>query len=362
MDNQSNIVHKTKNKINNNNTDILLELYDNILKTIEPSRKLEKIDTNNIYIPKFCEFNFFLKYNYNLSQLKNISKVYKLKVTGNKSQLTTRIYSYLYLSHSVVKIQKIMRGCLQRKYMYFHGPAVKNRGLCINNTDFFSMEDVTEISYTQFFSFKDDEGFIYGFDILSFYNLIYKCNGIVKNPFNTKLISEDKIKDFRSLLRLSKVLNIIVLTEISDINKEISEKKSLELRALSLFQNIDALGNYSNSMWFLSLNRQQLLKFTKELIDIWSYRALLTMETKRSICPPLGNPFSKLPSYHILQTLESIDTLRKIILEFLEKMVNSGIDKDSKCLGAYYILGAMTLVNNDAATSLPWLYQAVCYM
>ena len=136
----------------------------------------------------------------------------------------------------------------------------------------------------------------------------------------------------------------------------------MELRALSLFQNIDALGNYSNAQWFNSLNRIQLIKFTRELVDIWCYRAPLTMETKRSICPPLGNPFSRLPNYNILQNMESIDDVRKYILDILEKFVNSGIDKDSKCLGAYYVLGALTLVNNDAATSLPWLYQALCYI
>ena len=98
------------------------------------------------------------------------------------------------------------------------------------------------------------------------------------------------------------------------------------------------------------------------MVDIWQYRAPLTIETKRAICPPSGNPFIRLPNYNILQTLENLDDVRKIILEVLEKFVTSGIDKDNKCLGAYYVLGALTLVNNDAATSLPWLYQAVCYM
>lgn len=60
--------------------------------------------------------------------------------------------------------------------------------------------------------------------------------------------------------------------------------------------------------------------------------------------------------------IENIDELRKYNLEILEKFVNSGIDRDSRCLGAYYVLGALTLVSEDAATSLPWLYQAVCYM
>ena len=128
-----------------------------------------------------------------------------------------------------------------------------------------------------------------------------------------------------------------------------------------MFQNIDALGNYSNAKWFLNLNRQQLIKMTRELIDIWSYRAPLSIETKRAICPPLGNPFSRINIYQF-QSIENIDEIRKYVLEILEKFVNSGIDRDNKCLGAYYVLGALTLVSEDAATSLPWLYQAVCYM
>jgi hypothetical protein len=48
-------------------------------------------------------------------------------------------------------------------------------------------------------------------------------------------------------------------------------------------------------------------------------------------------------------------------LEVLEKLFNTGVDKDSKSLGAYYVLGALTLVNENAASSLPWLYQSVNY-
>ena len=100
----------------------------------------------------------------------------------------------------------------------------------------------------------------------------------------------------------------------------------------------------------------------RELIDIWSYRAPLSIETKRAICPPVGNPFARFIHFNQLLMIENIDELRKYNLEILEKFVNSGIDRDSRCLGAYYVLGALTLVSEDAATSLPWLYQAVCYM
>jgi hypothetical protein len=50
--------------------------------------------------------------------------------------------------------------------------------------------------------------------------------------------------------------------------------------------------------------------------------------------------------------------VKKAILEVLEKFINSGINNDNKSLGAYYVLGALTLVNSEAATSLPWLFQS----
>jgi hypothetical protein len=53
--------------------------------------------------------------------------------------------------------------------------------------------------------------------------------------------------------------------------------------------------------------------------------------------------------------------VKKFILDILEKFVNDGIDRDSKTLGAYYVLAALTLVNDTAASSLPWLFQSVAY-
>jgi hypothetical protein len=96
----------------------------------------------------------------------------------------------------------------------------------------------------------------------------------------------------------------------------------------------------------------------RELNDIWNYRAQLSPEVKRNICPPNGDPFRNLCIPYI-HTEINMCNVRKVILEVLEKFVNSGIDNDSKSLGAYYVLGALTLVNDEAAMSLPWLFQSV---
>jgi hypothetical protein len=359
----NNIVFSHTTKDNASNVSAYYSfLCERVSKNMSNAKNLEKIDNENIYVPNFDEADFLCRYKYNLQQLKLMAKKYKLKITGSKSQLIQRIYSFLFLSNLSVTIQKYIRGCLQRKYNRLHGPAFITRTLCTNYFDFLSMDELTNIPFNQFFSFKDDDNFIYGFDLVSFYNLICKSDGAVKNPYNQQSINTKVIETFRSLLRVSRVLKLSISTEITDVNKEVSDSKVVELRCLSLFQNIDALGNYSNAQWFLSLNRVQLIRFLRELMEIWGYRAPLTIETKRAIIPPSGNPFLRMPHIHSIQVMETLDDVRKVMLSVMEKFVNTGIDKDNKCLGAYYVLGALTLVSNEAASALPWLYQAVCYM
>jgi hypothetical protein len=302
-----------------------------------------------------------LQHNYSVNQLKQIAKEYKIKISGNKEELINRIYFYFYVSFFATKLQKLFRGWFQRSHVRKHGPAFKDRSLCTNTIDFLTMDELTSIPAEQFFSFKDEDGFVYGFDILSLHNLISKTKGAVKNPFNTKPLSSTVINNFKSLIRSSKILKINVTTELVDVSKEVSNQKSIELRTLSLFQIIDSLGNYSNPQWFISLNRFQLIKFINELFDIWCYRANLTPEIKQAICYPSGNPFLRLPR-HLLREIGDIDEIRRLILDVIEKIVTTGVDKDSKCLGAYYVLGALTLVNQEAANTMPWLYEAAFHI
>lgn len=323
------------------------------------NKKPIKITDELIVIPNIKNYNDITKYNYSLPQLKMIAKEYKLKISGNKGQLVLRIFAYLYFSLFAIKIQKIFRGLLVKRYKYYHGPASMNRKICTNTDDFITLEPVEEINFHQFLSYKDSDGFIYGFDIISLYNLFLKSKSIecVKNPYNRNIIPEAVIKTIKSIIRLSKILKIKIKLHYDDDTQNVSFEKVLELRALQLFQNIDALGNYSNSRWFLSLNRTELIKFVKELNDIWNYRAQLSYEVKRNICPPHGDPFRNL-SIQYLYTENELLNVKKSVLEIMEKFVNSGINNDSKSLGSYYVLGSLTLVNTEAATSLPWLFQS----
>lgn len=204
-------------------------------------KKPQKINDENIIIPTIKDYHEISNYNYNLSQLKMIAKTYKYKITGNKNELIIRIYSNLYFSSFIIKIQKIFRGLLSRKYKKLHGPASLNRKICTNKDDFITMEPVEEINFHQFLSYKDNDGFIYGFDIISLHNLFLKSKDIefVQNPYNRNIIPEFVIKTIKSIIRLSRILKIHINLHYEDDTQTLSVEKSVELRALSLFQNID---------------------------------------------------------------------------------------------------------------------------
>ena len=330
---------------------------DEIISNSKPSKKKINLDDN--FSICYKDYNLLVDYNFTIQQLKYCLKYHNLKIPENKQKMISRLFSFLYLSSYANKIQKCFRNYLGKQYMLCKGPAIRNRKICINESDFLTMEEVEKIPILQFFSFKDNDNFIYGFDILSFYNLLNN-NNQNKNPYNRNEFSNETISNFEKLIRISNLFNININIELEDINNEISSQKSTELRIIGLFQDINELGNYSDASWFMNLTRIQLIKFIKELLEIWNYRSQITEQTKRAICHPHGNPFRH---FNLTQMYSehNVEIIRKEILYVLENMVKKGIDNDNKTLGAYYVLGALTLVSYQAADSLPWLYQSMLY-
>ena len=323
--------------------------------------KRSKINDDDVKIPNLQSYHDLFVYDYNLSHLKSFAKYYKLKISGNKTELVMRIYAHLHLSVFSIQLQKYTRGFLQRLTNKLHGPAYIDRSLCTNDCDFITMDPLNKIYFHQFISYKDTDNFIYGFDITSIYNLYIKTGceiEKVKNPYNRNTIPATFHNNMIRLIKFGFMYHHDIKLSIENDQIDIPQPKAVELRALELFQNIDSLGNYSDSTWFLSLDRNQNVRFMRSLSDIFNYRAQLTNEVKRNICPPSGNPFWNF-NINYIQGESNIDNIRASVLDVLEILVNTGINHDSKSLGAYYVLSALTLVNENAAESLPWLYQSV---
>ena len=325
-----------------------------LILTQTPSRKqtLDVITTEN--------YSILYKNKYTIPQLKTYLKMYNLKQTGKKADLLDRLYHFFKTYKHVVPIQKMYRGHLYRRLNRLRGEAFFCRSLCVNEEDFLTMENVREIDYTQFISYKTSDNVVFGFNIMSIHNIIIKSTkGSPQNPYNRSTIPKDVIDNISHILRISKVLKIPLEISVPNVNENMTESKRIQLRALDTFQYINTLGNYSDPSWFLNLSRNNLLKLYRELYDIWNYRSSLTDDVKIKICSPSGNPF--LNERLIFHIDYPIHHLQCRLLNIFDKMVYSGVDADSRTLGAYYILASLTLVSFDAANAMPWLYQSVSY-
>jgi hypothetical protein len=170
-------------------------------------------------------------FNYKVVDLKNmctkIQKEYgykKMKTTGNKVEMKQNIYDFYNYTFHCIKIQLKFKKYLRKKMILLRGPALKNRDICINETDFYTLDPVREIPDSQFYSYEEDCGdkkCCYGFDIASICNLILNdnlvdsvanlnCRLIWKqssNPYNRNIIPHNIIKDILKIIKLDRILN-----------------------------------------------------------------------------------------------------------------------------------------------------------
>ena len=329
----------------------------NNVKKGKAVKKCEELSIHN--------YNTLLVVKYKMDELKKLCTRYKISKGGNKDDLTKRIYEYCKNSIGPLKIQKVFRGFLCRKLHKMQGPALMDRKICTNDTDFFTMDDMAEIPTTQFYSYRDEDDFVYGFNIVSLHNLIQKEGSRAKNPYNRNEF-DNKVKvNVLNMIRLSKVLKIPIEIELK--NEVMDPAKRMELKILDLFQTMNSYGNYANSEWFADLPRNLHIRFARELVDIWNYRALLTVAKKQEICPPHGSPFLGTPYFTNIvnnTTLNNLsnETVVKYNVQIIENLVKSAVDIDNKMLGTFYVLSALTLVSQPARDAMPWLYDAVVYI
>lgn len=291
---------------------------------------------------------------YTLIQLKHLCRLYHLHVTGNKTILKDRLYHYLNTNHHANVIQSFCKKALLKIYIKAKGLGFIHRSKCVNVTDFCSLNDIKDIPTEQFISYNDKEGNIYGFDIISLYTLMNNGNGPHRNPYTREILPQSLFNNILKIHRLSKFF--FNETQLYPVEEALDDYKTLEMSALSIFQDINRLGNYSDYQWLWGLNRKRLIRFIRELLDIWVYRANITSSIRRLISPN-RNPFMDI-RMNTLTRLSWIH-LMELSLDVIRCLVTSSNDEQMRCLGTNYVLCALTLVNNEAALQLPWLYQSV---
>ena len=331
---------------------------------------------------------------YKLPELKSIAKNLRLHITGTKPVLIERIEGLFERFSKVIKIQRIIRGYIVKKSFQLRGEALKNRAICVNNTDFYTLEPLNEIDFEVFYSYKDEKNFQYGFNVTSLIKLMKNKNKEILNPYNREPMTNQVIMDIFSLYKKIHLLfpyileqedmpthkpinnvpminnihsnihsnihnNIQLTQEIQNKIRNIREKP-IPVRINELFMEIDQLGNYTESTWFSRLSIRDYVKLYRSLYDIWNYRAQLSHTMKQKICI-LGNPFYNIFNERIYYNEVSLERIQEACLIVFENMVYTGIDIENRKIGTMHALSALTLVSQNARHTMPWLYDSVAF-
>jgi len=335
----------------------------------------------------------------------NIKALYNFALVGTKRVLVERVQYFFEMWVAALRIQTRFRGNMVRVSQLLRGPGLRNRKLCVNETDFYTLEPLDEIATLDFFSYKTKDNFVYGFDLNSIRAQL-KSSKKFNNPY-TREPMVDILPRIRKLGRISKMLskniygnstieipetvtplirngvptlanliersiqstqNVIIRQNVSmylpaEYNQDEMLAKLREIRSKpfeervhALFMEIDHLGHYTQAQWFLELNTREYIRLYRSLHDIWRYQAGLSFTVKVSICP-LWDPF-------IIQSIENIyqsehDVSKTTCLTVMEEMIYTGINDEYRMLGAFHCLASLTIVSLPARNSMMWLYESI---
>jgi len=306
---------------------------------------------------------------YKIPQLKSIARSNRLYVSGTKPILIQRIESHFHFMKYATCIQSYFRRHLVRRFFKLRGERGKKETY-VNDTDFYTMEPLSEMLFYEFFNFNDASGFLYGFNVDSFIKLCKTNNGLT-NPYTREKMDISIIGRITSLHRIIHILfkkhnydvhennahygNTYPLSRYHIVVRNLEEilQRPIQTRIEEIFMEIDMLGNYTQSSWLSSLNQIECIQFLQFLVDIWNYRSDMSLLVRMQITP-FYNPF-----YFRINDTPPYQPFQHRIVTVIENIVFSGGDIEYRKLGVMHILTALTIVSNEAREAVPWLYESV---
>lgn len=339
-----------------------------------------------------------------MPELKEISRRYKLRLTGTKPILMDNISHFFNLNRQAGIIQRVLRGRFVRYCIMLQGAGLKNRKLCVNDTDFYSLEPLVDIPNVLFFSYTDEKKFTYGFNIESLIAMIRRQGKNIINPYNREPFD---IKIIQNILRVWHLMSIVYsmkecldenvfanplnmnspvaittqnnlaydvnnIFNINRIQNSLQPRSAilakiinirnnpLERRIRDVFIEIDLLGNYTQSAWFYNLDRLNYYRLYQYISYIWLTSGMLTHQIKREICP-FFDPLVFQVQYRMCPSSPNttVNEAREFCLSIIENFVYGGVDIEYRRIAVLHILSALTMVSIPARNNMIWLYESL---
>jgi hypothetical protein len=351
--------------------DPLVALPGHLVTSVPRYPAAKRVTDVDFAVPGADEAVWIPTKNYNVRQLKAICMHYGLRRGGNKPVLRSRCYNYIRLVSAATTIQRWTRGHLQRALNRMRGPGYTTRGKCTNQTEVLSLCDVAEIPWNSYVAYTDDEGCTWAFDSDFLTQTARNAHRgeHPENPYNRNPLPIDLFIRLAAIERLERALGHTHPRQGPDVGcggggggipsvrgGAAHMHMNPVQRATALFSHLEReTGIIASPEWVTSLDAQDLLRFYRELYDIWHHRAGLSAGVRMSIVPPRGEPFHGM-SWSDLQFHSSAETVLSTVLLLCERTAGMYMPPSNyPGVGAHYVLIALTIVSPGAASAIPWL-------
>jgi len=247
---------------------------------------------------------------------------FQIQITGNKQQLINKLIKHI-KSRDLIK------------------QAREDLSLCNNTSDFYDFVDLKEIPKEYLFIFMCEDDHLYGMDLRSMHTYFIGLEKDAKlmerpveykNPYNRCLFSTPTICAYRQAIQDLQKQNRF----LSYPDEEHNPEDKIAFKILEVFHLIYTYGYAVDGSWFIKMGKADLLDYYLVMEDIWNQRFNISLSVKRNIVPSNVNIFNKSEYYEIREYNKL--KLQELLINKIELMVNSGIDRDSRILGIHYTL------------------------
>lgn len=302
----------------------------------------------------------FYKLVYTKDQLMDLIKLNKIKSVDSKKKLKEKrqeytkervksMFEFILLSNinidKLTKIQKCVKRHIKKNNIKRRGKAVYKRTLCVNDSDFNTLDPLEEVKNNEFYSYTDDKKFIYGFHIDSLHELFKRKKGRVMNPYNREYFPDHVRSDIISLRKLKG-------PEI----QEKQQKKCIELlvkaKCVDVFGKIDIHGYHTDINWLYNASTMALKHFYKKLIYYWNHKLGMTSTLKNCILPG-GDVING--NIQIIRSNMTRFKLLDRILDILNLIVSSAEDMNDRNAGCILVLHGLSEISRDCTEANSWL-------
>lgn len=345
-------------------------------------KKKKRVPPQQFAILRLSEFEDLEHKNYTLSQLKCMAKHYGLRLAGNKPEVQTRLYNHLRLSRYAIKIQAVYRGWYARQFVQCRGPALFSRSMCVNDSDFYTLDSLETIPAKDFVSIVEG-AHTYGFHIDSLHEYVKQTKNLrpnttdttpstdtthtthtttLLNPYTHSPFLTNIPAILKQCMQTAYRLGFAVTHVVQEAQQDLIASKPLtpqdKLRnSLLLIDEMGHLGNYTNPQWFDQLNGVLLKHFCFEVLDIYQFRIGLTPEQQYALCGGRHclSPFT----IQNLKDIRTRDQGYRIASHMVHRLIQGSTNPEHQKTGAMIVMIGLTIVNLSARNTFPMLYMSV---